>query len=166
MRATIFQTLQRSSHEYNEGAGSNNERLLWGLSHSLGVGKLTGRDDMDEIMGTSKLNFSYILFLIGSIIIFSSYFFNEAICLIFVLGSIFLLLGLLLMLSAGVESLQELKKGNKDPTVISTAFLVIFLVGFSIINIIVPDSQELYYDATFIINWVIILLLMRKKLKQ
>ena len=121
---------------------------------------------MDEIMGTSKLNFSYILFLIGSIIIFSSYFFNEAICLIFVLGSIFLLLGLLLMLSAGVESLQELKKGNKDPTVISTAFLVIFLVGFSIINIIVPDSQELYYDATFIIIWVIILLLMRKKLKQ
>ncbi len=37
MRATIFHTLQRSSHEYNEGAGSKNTSLISGLVHSLGV---------------------------------------------------------------------------------------------------------------------------------
>ena len=36
-RATIFQTLQRRNHEYNEGTGSRNTSLISGLVHSLGV---------------------------------------------------------------------------------------------------------------------------------
>ena len=41
MRATIFQSLRRSSHEYNEEAGRRNTSLISGLVHSLGASVVT-----------------------------------------------------------------------------------------------------------------------------
>ena len=70
MRATIFQTLRRSSLEYNEGAGSNNESLNTGLSHSLGEDRMNSETNTrikfisSVIIFLTLLSMAIVIFLL------------------------------------------------------------------------------------------------------
>jgi hypothetical protein len=74
MRATIFQTLQRSSHKYNAGAGSRNTSLISGLVHSLGGERLTFTTLQKNLIISLILfpilcYFCFVSILIGTVII-------------------------------------------------------------------------------------------------
>jgi hypothetical protein len=104
-RATIFPTLRRRNHEYNEGAGSNNESLIMGLSHSLGEGGRMFKGDLMVYLAWISCTFM----LLGATSIIASLFFSLS----FIYRIILFLIGLFFIV-AGIWSVNHHRKLNRN----------------------------------------------------
>lgn len=83
-----------------------------------------------------------LIFISMIIILVPAYLSEDAMGLGCVMGFILMALGTLLLLSSGVDSLLEWKRGTKDISVKISGLMVIFWIGFFLIEIVLPDSQE------------------------
>ena len=122
-------------------------------------------------MATDSINYKFTLGIILLIIslVFTLgpvYFMEEAICLGLFIGLIIMGIGALLILSSGVESIQEWRSGNKDISVKLTALVVFYGIGVMIIQILIPDSLESYFSIGFVIIFLMIFAYLRFTMKK
>ncbi|MDD4307739.1 MAG: hypothetical protein PHU53_02900 [Thermoplasmata archaeon] len=95
-----------------------------------------------------------LIFISMIIILVPAYLSEDAMGLGCVMGFILMALGAVLLLSSGVDSLLEWKRGTKDISVKISGLMIIFWVVFFIMNVLLPDSQE--FPA--LVVWTIIII--------
>jgi peptidoglycan/LPS O-acetylase OafA/YrhL len=119
---------------------------------------------MEEDIIDSKIAIGSVLIIISFVILFGvAYFAQDALCNGFLFAMIFMALGALLMFSSSIDSLKELKRGNRDPKIIATGLMLIYFISFVAIQILVPEPQEIYYMIGLVIIMIIFVTFIRIK---
>lgn len=113
---------------------------------------------MAEVGIDSKMMMGLVLMSAAGILLIASIFLvPDAVCMAGLLFLVLLLVGGLLFVSAGFDSLKEWRRGSKDLQVKQAGLLFIFFVVLFLVKIFIPESRESYVTVLLMVVWVAII---------